>query len=339
MLFDVGVTSSRGDRLWGVVDCPPLPAESATRVPVVHHRVRVCVRGRAVVLGQGAVRKASAAGNRVAWIESRGSRVVIRVVRVGRRVTPLRRIVRLVRRPEYFGVVLTRGGDLAWLASTYDREGEVALARPGRAPRVLDRYASADLGLEDGRTLRWSDPVGYHRFFDLRHVACPSRPRFVPELQTDRVVISRRRYSNTIVLRGCDLATRRDVVVGEQESDLGNDSALDVIGVDRTWVLLRYSSMYRYDGTVSVQIATADVSTGEQQAPFALTGVAAPQPGSFAITDRGIPAWLAGDRLLALNRHGLVELDRNHAIANIRASGEAITWTSDGAPRSEELAW
>jgi hypothetical protein len=84
-------------------------------------------------------------------------------------------------------VVLTRGGDLAWLASTYDRAGEVALARPGRAPRVLDRYASADLGLEDGRTLRWRDPAGYHRFFDLRHVPCPSRSRFAPELQTDRV--------------------------------------------------------------------------------------------------------------------------------------------------------
>jgi hypothetical protein len=52
-LLDVGVTSSRGDRRWGVVDCPPLPAVSATRVPVVHHRVPVCVRGRAVVLGPG----------------------------------------------------------------------------------------------------------------------------------------------------------------------------------------------------------------------------------------------------------------------------------------------
>ena len=270
-----------------MVDCPPLPAESATRVPVVHQHVRVCVRGRAVVLGQGRVRKASAAGNRVAWIESHGSRVVIRVVRVGRRVTPLRRIMRPVRSPKYFGVVLTRGGDLAWLASSYDHGGEVALARPGRAPRVLDRYASVDLGLEDGRTLRWSDLAGYHRFFDLRLLPCPSRSRFAPELQTDRVLITRRRYASTIVLRGCDLATRRDAVIGEQESDVGSDGALNVIGVDRTWILLRYTSSDRYDGTATVQIATADVSTGDQKARFALAGVAAPQAGSFAITDRG----------------------------------------------------
>jgi hypothetical protein len=322
-----------------VIDCPPLPSASATRVPVVHHRARVCVGGRAVLLGQGPVRKASAAGNRVAWIESRGSRVVIRVVRVGRRVTPLRRIVRSARRPRFFGVVLTRGGDLAWLASSSQRGGEVAVARPGRAPRVLDRDASADLGLEDGRTLRWSDFAGYHRFFDLQHVPCPSRTHFAPELQADRVLITRRRYSGTVVLRGCDLVTRRDAVVGEQESNVGYDGTLDVIGVDRTWVLLRYTSSDRYDGTVSVQIATADVSSGERTATFGLAGVAAPQAGAFAVTDRGIPVWLAGDRLLALNARGPVELDRGGAIGGLRASGDTATWTHDGTPRSATPAW
>jgi hypothetical protein len=275
----------------------------------------------------------------VAWIESRGSRVVIRVVRVGRRVTPLRQIVRTVKRPESFGVVLTRSGDVAWLASTSERDGEVAVARPGRAPRVLDRYASAYLSLEEGRTLRWSDPTGYHGFFDLRHVPCPSRSHFVPELQTDRVLITRRLYANTIVLRGCDLVTRRDAVVGEQESNIGNDGTVKVVGVDRTWVLLRYASADRYDGTGTVEIATADVSTGDQKARFALTGVASPQAGSFAITDRGIPVWLAGDRLVALGARGpgTVELDRGNAIAGIQASGDRVTWTHDGAPRSAQV--
>jgi hypothetical protein len=141
------------------------------------------------------------------------------------------------------------------------------------------------------------------------------------------------------VLRGCDLVTRRDAVVGEQESTIGDDGTLDVIGVDRTWVLLRYASADRYDGTVSVRIATADVATGDQKAPFPLADVPAPQAGSFAITDRGIPAWLGGDRLLALNRHGVAELDRGQAIADIRASGNTLTWTRDGEPRSAELAW
>ena len=290
------------------------------------------------MLGDRRVRKASAAGHRVAWIESHGDRVVIRVARVGRRVTQLRRIVRRVRDAEYFGVVLTRGGDLAWLASSYPRGGEVALARPGRALRVLDRYESVDLGLEDGRTLRWSDLAGYHSFFDLQRVPCPSRPHFAPVLQNERVLITRRRYPSTLVLRGCDLVTRRDVVLGEQESDIGNDGTLDVIGTDGMWALLRYSDTYRYDGSASVQIATADVATGDQKAPFSLNGVPGPQAGAFAITDRGIPVWLAGQRLLALDRHGVTELDTG-AIAGIRSSGVRVLWTNDGTPRSANPAW
>ena len=321
-----------------MVDCPPLPAESATRVPVVEQRARVCVGGRAFVLGDRRVRKASAAGHRVAWIESHGDRVVIRVARVGRRVTQLRRIVRRVRGAEYFGVVLTRDGDLAWLASSYPRGGEVALARPGRAPRVLDRYTAVDLGLEDGRTLRWGDLTSYHSFFDLRRVPCPSRPRFAPLLQTERVLLTLRRYPSTIVLRGCDLTTRRDVVVGEQESHVGNSGALDVVGVDRTWVLLRYSDVYRYDGSVSVQFATADVATGDRKAPFSIDKLPQPQAGAFAVTDRGIPVWLAGDRLLAPARRGVVELDHG-AIAGIRSSGERVWWTNNGTPRSATPAW
>ena len=321
-----------------MVDCPPLPAESATRVPVIEQRARVCVGGRSFVLGDRRVRKASAAGHRVAWIESHGDRVVIRVARVGRRVTQLRRIVRRVRGAEYFGVVLTRGGDLAWLASSYPHGGEVALARPGRGPRVLDRYAAVDLGLEDGRTLRWGDLTSYHSFFDLRQVPCPSRPRFAPLLQTERVLLTQRRYPSTIVVRGCDLTTRRDVVVGEQESHVGNSGALDVVGVDRTWVLLRHSDTDRYTGSGSVQIATADVATGDRKAPFSLEGVPAPQAGAFAVTDRGIPVWLGGDRLLALDRRGVVELDHG-VIAGIRSSGERVLWTNNGTPRSATPAW
>ena len=47
-------------------------------------------------------------------------------------------------------------------------------------------------------------------------------------LQTDRVLLTQRRYASTIVLRGCDLTTRRDVVIGEQESHVGNSGALEL---------------------------------------------------------------------------------------------------------------
>ena len=65
----------------------------------------------------------------------------------------------------------------------------------------------------------------------------------------------------------------------------------------------------------------------------------APRAGAFAITDRGIPAWLAGDRLLALNRCGPVELDHGGTIANLSASGATVAWTHDGSPRTAALAW
>jgi hypothetical protein len=315
-----------------VIACPPLPAEPATRVPVAHHRVQVCVRGQPVVLGRGPVRRASAAGNRVAWLETRGDRVVIRVVRVGKRVTPVRRIVRRVHRPEAFGLVLTRAGDLAWLASTDDRRGEVGLQRPGRRIRVLDRYAAVTLELEDGRTLRWRDPAGFHQFFDLRRARCPARSRFTPVLRTDRVLITRRRYAATTLLRGCDLATGRDVVVGERERE---DTELDVIGVDRTWVLLRST---RIDAP-NPEIATSDVATGDQKAWSELIETPSPRAGAFAVTDRGIPVWVAGDRLLALRNYGVSELDRGGTVAGLHAEGDAVVWTHDGAPRTAVPAW
>ena len=127
-------------------------------------------------------------------------------------------------------------------------------------------------------------------------------------------------------------------MLGEQETGLG-DGTLDVIGVDRTWALLRYADMDRYSGSVSVRIATADVASGDQKAPCPIPGVPAPRAGAFAITDRGIPAWLAGDRLLALNRCGPVELDHGGTIANLSASGATVAWTHDGSPRTAALAW
>ncbi len=152
------------------------------------------------------------------------------------------------------------------------------------------------------------------------------------------MLLTLRRYPSTIVVRGCDLTTRRDVVVGEQESHVGNSGALDVVGVDGTWVLLRYSDTDRYTGSGSVQIATANAATGDRKAPFPLQGVPAPQAGAFAVTDRGIPVWIAGDRLLALDRRGVVELDHG-AIAGIRSSRERVSWTNSGTLRSATPAW
>ena len=87
--------------------CVHLHAPPATHVRVAGHAVRVC--GRGVVI-RGAD-KASAAGNRIATVHARRRDVVIRLYRVGRRVTRLRTFVRRVRAGD--GAVLLTRTELA----------------------------------------------------------------------------------------------------------------------------------------------------------------------------------------------------------------------------------
>src|SRR3954471_21890745 len=137
--------------------CVHLPAPPATHVRAAGHAVRVC--GRGVVI-RGAD-KASAAGNRIATVHTRRRDVVIRVYRVGRRVTRRRTFVRRVRAHDA-AVLLTRT-ELAWFLAHDDYVGEVAVYRRGRV-RIVSRYAAIRPGLEDGRTLRWSDRAGYYSY-------------------------------------------------------------------------------------------------------------------------------------------------------------------------------
>jgi hypothetical protein len=284
------------------------------------------------------IHAASASGRHVATIESRGSRVVIRVARIGRRVTPLRRIVRRMPRATSFGVALATP-DVAWLASNDDR-GEVAVAGPGRSPRVVSRAPASGLVLEDGRTLRWQgDVFGRFGFFDLRQVPCPSRTGFAPVLSTDRVVVTRRRYRGTIVLRGCDQASRRDVVAGQQYAgDPELDTWLDVVGADRTWIVVSSGTFGLHDECPSGEVVATDVASGRSVVTDLVTRCATaippPQAGSFAVTDRGVVAWTDDIRLLAAVGPRVTELDRGETIAELHAEGEAVAWTHDGAARS-----
>ena len=89
---------------------------------------------------------AAAAGRKVAWIETRLTRerriVVVRVVRIGARgrVRPLRRIVAARDNSDRQGpadVVLTRRGDLAWIAPYFDFKARVVHDPPRRRPRTV----------------------------------------------------------------------------------------------------------------------------------------------------------------------------------------------------------
>jgi hypothetical protein len=60
----------------------------------------------------------------------------------------------------------------------------------------------------------------------------------------------------------------------------------------------------------------------------------APLPGTpFAVTTAGVLGWVADGVLYALPKSNrVIRLDAG-AIADLRADGDALTWTRDGAPR------
>jgi hypothetical protein len=124
------------------------------------------LRGRS----QGRVLEAaSAAGRRVAWAERRirrrvtTGRAAVSVVRRNGTATVLRerRVLRTGRWAE-LDVALTTRGELAWLAGE-----RLVVEHPGRRPRVAARGEFYGLGVDDDRTLRWSED-GDLRFLDLR---------------------------------------------------------------------------------------------------------------------------------------------------------------------------
>jgi hypothetical protein len=362
--------------------CPRLPALSGTKVGVLEQSsggrltttLRVCTGGRRVLLRRGVLRRtssprrsgvlvgaASAAERRVAWIEARygrrSRRIVLRVASVSRRgaVRRLRstRVSRdRVRSFPSLGVVLTSRGDLAWLVPASRRGGRVVTWERGDRRRTVARTDGSDLALEDGRTLRWTKPDATMGFHDLQHRPCPTRSRFEPLLTGSRVAITQATYSLydgdivTTVVRGCDLVTRRDLVVEQAASVLPNTNDVAVIGVDRTWVMFAREDYARPEPCAQRWVQTVDVATGRRSRRIVLgtpacgpPGVPTPTPGTpLAITEQGAAAWLVADagvtRLLVAVRGEIRELDRAASIADLRAAGDAVAWTADGTPRS-----
>jgi hypothetical protein len=310
-------------------------------------------RPRGVVIGG-----AAAAGRRVAWIETRFSRarrvVVVRVVRIGTRgrVRPDRRI--LVRRDSSrlvpdLDVAITGRGELAWLAPRRRPSGwsNVVYDSPDSRPRTVGVDYAGRLAVEDRITLRWSS--GEHfGFFELPRRpsgSCPARTRYREVTSNDTIRVTRRTYNETVlVMRACMLATGRDRVVAEALP--GFDEWLDVVGLDRRWIVVQRGHILRTGDSCEVMQSAIDGRTGgilrearayacEGDEPLAAVG----EP--LAVTSRGVAAWVAEEagvrRLLAAGpRERVVELDRG-AIDGLRARGTAIVWTHDGQPRSQEL--
>jgi hypothetical protein len=352
--------------------CTPLPARSATSVPISVVNVndetkrtalRVCAGGRSVELARAVLHErdrrhsgsrlgaASAAGHRVAWIEEhhvRGTRTaVVALAAVGRKVRILRRFTaqrQRTRDSAELDVLLTRQGDLAWLAGTYDGGGVVAVKQPGKPTRRLSAESGYRLAIEDGRTLRWYVGDTIYDFFDLRSKPCPSRSRYTPFGGNDRVILTRGVYGHdewdgTSVVRGCDPSTGRDRVLVQNVSDFSVTGYLTLVGLDRTWAVFFQDTVDR-DGAGPAWLTVADVVTGRRTSGYTYNGSEAhryPPPtdaGGFAVTDAGVLAWVSQGTLYALvATDKIVKLDEGGTIAGLQVDRDAVVWTHDGASR------
>jgi hypothetical protein len=353
--------------------CTRLPAPSAKNVPISivkvneetkRTAVRVCVAGRAVELARATQHQrdgrysgvrlgaASAAGHRVAWIEERHGRgtrtAVVTLAAVGRKVRVLRRFIahrQRTRQNAEVDVVLTRQGDLAWLAGTYGgRTGVVAVKQPGKPTRRLATYPAARLTIEDGRTLRWDEGGIAYDFFDLRPAPCPSRSRYTHYAQNDGVILTRGLYGaqeqlGTMVVRGCDRSTGRDRVILQNYSEFGSESYLSLVGIDRTWAVFLQSVVER-DGAGPTTLTVGDTLTGRTKVAYLYNGESAPKyppptaADGFAVTEGGVLAWMRQGVLYALvETYKIAVLDGGGAIAGVHAEGDAVVWTHDGVPR------
>lgn len=344
-----------------------LPAPSANHVPISVVKVdedaertalRVCAGRREHELARGTWRDrrrgadgvrigaASAAGNRVAWIEERSRGVaretVVTVARVGREVRVLRRFTATRQRtssPIHIDVLLTRAGDLAWSAGGYDVRGSlVAVDRPGERPRRLASYAGSGLALEDGRTLRWYEGDFFFDFFDLRPIDCRKRSRYTPWAQNDQVLVTRAQYHGSTVVRGCDVRSGRDRVLIQNYSDVGAESELTFVGLDREWAVFHQAEYWR-DGGGPATVTVIDARTGRQSSGHTYNGESVPQypvpvaGAPFAVTAQGVAGWVRGEALYALvDQDTIVRLDAG-AIGDLRADGDALVWTRDGVPQ------
>ena len=161
---------------------------------------------RATLTGSGTRHKngtrigeASAAGNRVAWIEKRhasGERDHggHRHQRPTRHRAPFRGSPPAHPKTATLHVLLTRQGDLAWATGTSGKDGGVvALERPGNPTRRLDNEAIEGFKLEDDRTLVWSD---YYELYslDLRASRVRTARTTRGAHESDRLIVTVARY-------------------------------------------------------------------------------------------------------------------------------------------------
>lgn len=302
---------------------------------------------------------ASAARGRLAWIEARYTprgrtryravaRVVVRSIRTGRVLRSV--VVGRAADADPFsgggfdqpplGVELTGAGELAWLVGR-----KLVVAAPGRRARVITRTAAAPLQLEDGITLVWGAHEGFG-FHDLRRPpsagGCPRRSKWTTVARSPEAVVTEGAYGRASHLRVCRPARGDDPVVAHVVTYDGEGTTFGGVTAGFGRVAYTTLSTGRYGHcTYAVSVLDAATLRTTRKASIDCFGPdtrSGPGPRSeFVLTAAGAPSWIArrgtDEELLAVDAGGrVVALDRGD-LADLRADGDDVTWTSAGRPR------
>jgi hypothetical protein len=298
----------------------------------------------------------SASGDRVAYVEARAGRrrmvVRLHVVRVGATVERVETLW-LFRRPTGRSVPLdaamTSRGELAWL-----EPGGVFARRRGRRTRRVSRVRYGAVALEDDRTLRLSRGDADLAYLDLRpgrrpEPYCGGRSRFRRVLRTRHVVVSRARYVTSDrwwdAIRACRRSDGRDPLIDWTLSYFMLGSTLRVAGADRDWVVISNTACGHHGDGCTSSYRAHQAGTAREGPYVSLDSdvdpVGGPGRHGLAVSDRGLPAWVfqdaGGARLVVVRGedvYSVVDSGAPGSIRDLAWSGEVLSWTHDGVPRS-----
>jgi hypothetical protein len=254
--------------------------------------------------------------------------------------------------------VLGAGSRVAWIERLRMRRraiDEVRVRRiAGGRAQVVAHGDLSFLRLDDDRTLRWWDWYRETwRFHDLRRwrgPGCPARSHFHAVAESADVVAYEGDYGfegdPVDIVRACVRASGHDPVIAQAFQSVGNGDTLYVAGVDRDWVVLVRVYTSRYDGCSSTVVEVVDAASLRhgRGAGIGCDAGRLPLRGApMVVSEHGAPAWIVRDatasRLVTAAGRGTIELDSGgpDTITGLVASGPAVRWLHDGAPRSVVL--
>lgn len=284
-------------------------------------------------------------GWRVIWSEADGRRKVQtqRVVDLRHPTIQRRRVLgpvgeRAFDSPELATVRLPNHV-LAWTEVTKDdSSGRLMIGRLGRRPRVLVSKGVRTVGVQDGRTLVWTDEFGRGTYIDMaplpRRDGCPVRSSF------NRVVLTNRLLAVTESASGdyriCWRASGRDEVAVHSEVEVSYSFA-----AAGEHVLIQTLPWNKYQTCDRRLMGVGVFNARRQQTERAHVDLGCADYSPVVLAGTGAAAWIttinATDTLQVLGPDGTVgNLDTGPAgsLGALAATDATFTWTHDGQPRS-----